>query len=74
MAGVVRVAAVAVQFLELGEDLGRVVERLRALRVARDLVDLPRLQARVDVLGELQALLVERSISSEMSTADSFCT
>ena len=51
--------AVAVQFLEVGEDLADVVERVGPLRVARDLRDLPRAEARVDVLGKLQALLAE---------------
>ena len=51
--------AVAVQFLEVGEDVADVVQRVRALRMARDLRHLPRRQARVDVLGELLALLAE---------------
>jgi hypothetical protein len=49
--------AVAVQLLEVGEDLGDVVQRVGPLRVARDLRHLPGRQAGVDVLGELLALL-----------------
>jgi hypothetical protein len=56
---VVRESAVAVQFLEVGEDLGHVVERVGALRMTRDLGHLPRRQARVDVLRQQQALLAE---------------
>ena len=57
--GVIGEMAIAVQFLELGEDLGAIVQGLRALRVAGDLIDLPGRHIGVDVLGELQALLVE---------------
>ena len=56
---VVGEGAVAVQLLEVGEDLVDVVERVRPLRMARDLRHLPGRQAGVDVLGELQALLAE---------------
>jgi hypothetical protein len=59
MAEVVGVVAVAVQFLEIGEHLVHVVQRVGALRVARDLRHLPGRQAGVDVLGELLALLAE---------------
>ena len=51
--------AVAVQLDGIGEDLVHVVERVRPLRMARDLRDLPRRQLGVDVLGELLALLAE---------------
>ena len=71
---VVGEGAVAVQLLEIGEQALDVVERVRALRMARDLRDLPRRELAVDVLGERLALLVRRSISSEMSTAESSCT
>ena len=39
---VVRVHAVTVQFLKIGEDFLDVVERVRPLRMARELSDLPR--------------------------------
>jgi hypothetical protein len=51
--------AVAVQLLEVGEHLVDVVERVRALRMACDLRHLPGRQARIDVLGEEQALLAQ---------------
>src|SRR5207249_4330394 len=51
--------AVAVQLLEVGVDLADVVERVGPLRVARDLRHLPGREARIDVAGELQALLAE---------------
>src|SRR3990167_3256625 len=50
---------IAVQLLPVGEDLGDVVQRVRPLRMARDLRHLPGRQVRVDVLGELLALFVE---------------
>ena len=56
---VVGEVAVAVQFLEVGEDLVDVVQRVGPLRVARDLRHLPGRQAGVDVLGELLALLAQ---------------
>eukprot|EP00042_Codosiga_hollandica_P001261 m.925518 g.925518 ORF g.925518 m.925518 type:complete len:419 (-) comp132159_c0_seq1:150-1406(-) len=56
---VIREMAVAVQFLELGEDFRAVVQRLRPLRVAGDLIDLPRRHARVDLFGQLLAFLGE---------------
>ena len=54
---VVRESAVAVQFMEVGEDRVHVVHGIRTLRVARDLRDLPWGQLGVDVLGQLLALL-----------------
>ena len=51
--------AVAMQFLELGEDLVDVVQRVRPLRMARDLRHLPGRQVGVDVARELLALLAE---------------
>ena len=56
---VVREGAVAMQLVEIGEQLVDIVQRVRALGVARDLRDLPRAEAGVDVLGELQALLAQ---------------
>ena len=53
---VVGKVAVAVRLGELGETSGAIVEVLRTLRVPGDLVDLPRRQVGVDVLGELLAL------------------
>jgi hypothetical protein len=43
--------------LEIGADEADVVERVRSLRVPRDLRDLPRGELPVDLLGELAALL-----------------
>ena len=54
---VVRIRAVAVQFVEVGEDFVDVVHRVRPLRVARDLRHLPRRELGVDILGQLLALL-----------------
>ena len=48
--------AVAVQLLELAADDVRVVERVRPLRMARELRDLPGRQVREDAGGELPAL------------------
>jgi hypothetical protein len=62
------------QFDELGEKLGAVIQGLRPLRVTRNLVNLPGRQTGVDVLGELLALLGEPIDFFEMSTADSLCT
>ena len=49
---VVRVHAVAVQLLELREDERDVVERVRTLRMARELRDLPGRQVREDAARE----------------------
>src|SRR5262245_10723665 len=57
--GVVGEAAVAVQLLEAGEEIADVVERVRALRVARHQRDLPRAELAVDFLGERLAFLLE---------------
>ena len=54
---VVRIVAVAVQFVEIGEQLVHVVERVRALRMTGDLRNLPRRQVRVQIFGQLLALL-----------------
>ena len=51
--------AVAVQFLEVGEALVHVIHRVGALRVTRNLRDLPRRQAGVDVFCELNAFFAE---------------
>ena len=56
---VVREGAVAVQLLEMREEPLHVVERERALRMARDLRHLPGSQLAVDVLGERLAALGE---------------
>jgi len=56
---VVCIRPVTVQFHEVGEQIGHVVERVGALRVARDLRHLPGCQVRVDVLGQLLAFLVQ---------------
>ena len=53
---IVRIHAVAVQFLELVEDRNRVIERVWALRVARELRDLPRRQVGENAVGERAAL------------------
>ena len=56
---IVRVLAVAVQFAEIGEHAADVVERVRPLRMARDLRDLPRRELAVDFLGELLAFFLQ---------------
>jgi len=56
---VVGKGAVAVQFMEIGEDRVHIVHRVGTLRMARDLRHLPRSQLGIDVLGELLALLVQ---------------
>jgi hypothetical protein len=50
---------IPVQLLEIGEQRADVVERIRTLRMARDLRDLPRRQLRVDLLRERLALLLQ---------------
>ena len=45
------------QFVEIGEQLAHVVERVRALRMASDLRNLPRGEVRIEIFGELLALL-----------------
>jgi hypothetical protein len=54
---VVGEGAVAVQLMEVGEDIVHVIHRVRTLRVARDLRHLPWRQLGVDVFRELLALL-----------------
>jgi hypothetical protein len=71
---VVRECAVAVQFVEIGEQFGNVVERVRTLRMSRDLRDLPRRQVRVESFVSCWLFFDNRSISSEISTAESSCT
>jgi hypothetical protein len=56
-AQVVRKVAVAVQFLEMGEDVAHIVQRVGPVRVAGNLGDLPGCEVAVDVLGELLALV-----------------
>jgi len=56
---VVRIAAVAVQFAEVAEHAGDVVQSVGPLRMARDLRDLPGGELAVDLLGQLLALLRE---------------
>ena len=59
--------AVAVQLLDIGEERVQVVERIRALRMPRDLRDLPRRELRVDLLGErLAALLQARDLLGDV--------
>ena len=58
-AQVVGKVAVSVQFDEVSEDVADVVQRVRALGMPRNLGDLPRREVRIDVFGELQALLAE---------------
>jgi hypothetical protein len=59
--GIVAERPVAVQFLEPGENAVHVIERVRPLRMARDLRDLPGVELGVDVLGERLALLLQPS-------------
>ena len=56
---VVRKVAVAVQLLKVGEDIVGVIQRIGALRVPRNLRHLPRPKPRINVFGELQALLAQ---------------
>ncbi|KAF4516425.1 hypothetical protein B566_EDAN003171 [Ephemera danica] len=56
---VVGEGAVAMEFFEVAEQQGEIVERVRTLRVAGDLGYLPGRQLRVDTLGQLGALLFE---------------
>src|SRR5207302_1367433 len=51
--------AIAVQLVELAADRVQVVERVRPLRMARELRDLPRREAREDAGGELAALRLQ---------------
>nr|GEU28296.1 hypothetical protein [Tanacetum cinerariifolium] len=53
---VVRIGAVAVQFVEVGEDFVHIVHGVRTLRVARDQRHLPGGELGVDVFGQLLAL------------------
>jgi hypothetical protein len=57
--GVVGKVAIAVQFLEVAEDIVDVVQRVRTLGVACHLRNLPRMQLAVDLLGERVALLLQ---------------
>jgi len=51
--------AIAMHLGEVGENFRDIVERVRAIGMARDLGDLPGREAAIDVLGQLQALLGE---------------
>ena len=55
----VRKMPVAVQFNEIGEDFMHIVQRVRALRMARDFGDAPGRQLGIDVLRELLTLAAE---------------
>lgn len=54
---VVRECAVAVQLVKIGKQFRNVIERVRTLRMPRDLRDLPRRQVRVEVFRQLLAFL-----------------
>ena len=54
---VIREGAVAMQFVKIGEKFAHIVERVRTLRMTRDLRNLPGRQIRVEILRELLALL-----------------
>src|SRR6266511_1236179 len=56
---VVGEGAIAGELAEVAEHAVHVVKGVRPLRVARDLRDLPRGELRVDLLGELLALLLQ---------------
>ncbi|CUJ22821.1 Uncharacterised protein [Achromobacter sp. 2789STDY5608633] len=58
---VVGVHAVAVQFVEVGEDFAHVVQRVGTLGVAGDQRRLPRRELGVDFLGQRLALLLQTS-------------
>jgi hypothetical protein len=51
--------AVAVQLFEIGKDQLQVIERIRPLRMPRDLRNLPRSELGVDLLGQRLALLLK---------------
>ncbi len=57
--GIVAIRSVAVQLAEIREQAIDVIERVRPLRMPRDLRDLPRRELRIDVLRELLALLLQ---------------
>ena len=50
---------IAVEFDEIGEYFVDIVQRVGTLGMAGNLGDLPRREVRIDVLGELLALLAE---------------
>ena len=56
---VVSIGPVTVQFLEVSENMLRVIQRIRTLRMARHLGDLPGGQLGVDFLGQLRAFLLQ---------------
>ena len=56
---IIRIVAVAVQFFEIGEQVLDVVQRIGALRVARNLRNLPRRELGVDILGQRLAFLLQ---------------
>ena len=63
--------AIAVQLVELAADEFGVVERVRPLRMARELRDLPGREVREDALVSCSALACRRVISSWMFTSES---
>ena len=68
---VVGVHAIAVQLLKIGEALVDIVERVRPLRVTRELSDLPCRQVREDAARQRFALVPRREISSLMLSSES---
>ena len=56
---IICVHPVAVQFLKIGEQAADVIERVGALRVARDLRNLPRGQLGVNFLGQRLAFFLQ---------------
>ncbi len=57
--GIVGEHAVAVQFLEIGEQRADVIQRVGPLRVTRHLRDLPGGELGVDLLGQRLAFLLQ---------------
>ena len=58
---IVCVHTIAVQLMEIGEELAHVIERIRALRVARHQRRLPGRELAVDFLGQILAFLLQTS-------------
>ena len=56
---IVAVHAIAVQFMPVGENHGHIVERIRTLRMTRQLRDLPGGQIGKNAVGERPALRLQ---------------
>lgn len=71
---VVGEVAVAMHLHKICENFADVIQCVRTLRMTGNFGNLPGRQIGVNVFGQLLALLLSWSISSEISTADSLCT